>query len=316
MAALAKILVPVLLGPTASGKSAIAQSVCERLGCDLLSCDSRQIYRHMDIGTAKPSPEDRARVRHWMVDVVDPGERYSAFAFARDACALIRERAAQGKRVMVCGGTGLYFQALCAGLGPQAPEDPALREKYKALAAAQGRQAVYNELLAVDPVTAAASHASNLQRNIRALEVYHATGTPLSELKKRAAGPEDIAFDVMVLSHDRETLYRRIDSRVDTMIEDGLLNEFHSLLRQGYDQRSPGLLCVGYREFFAFDRGEATLEQAVDKIKQDTRNYAKRQITWFRHQVLGREVVAAPCASETVMSQVKEFCGRLSGRFL
>jgi tRNA dimethylallyltransferase len=309
LGALAKIPVPVLLGPTASGKSAIAQAVCERLGCDLLSCDSRQIYRRMDIGTAKPSPGDMARVRHWMVDIVDPGEKYSAFAFARDAGARIRERAAQGKRVMVCGGTGLYFQALCAGLGPQAPEDPALREKYKALAAAQGRQAVFDELLAADPLTAAASHASNLQRNIRALEVFHSTGRPLSELKKRAAGPEDIVFDVVVLSQDRETLYRRIDGRVDAMMNNGLLDEFHSLLRQGYDQRSPGLLCVGYREFFAFDKGEATLEQVVDKIKQDTRNYAKRQITWFRHQVRGREVAADPCACETVISQVKEFCG-------
>lgn len=310
MAAPGKIRVPVLLGPTASGKSSIALSVCGRLGFEMLSCDSRQIYRGMDIGTAKPPAADRARVRHWMIDIIDPDVRYSAHEFGREAARIIRERAAQGKRVLVCGGSGLYFQALSRGLGPQVAEDPEVREKYRAMAQEQGRQAVFDELAAVDPVSAAASHAGNLQRNIRALEVFHATGKPLSRLKNLAVPPGDLEFDVVLLSLDRETLYRRIDARVDDMMKRGLLDEFHSLVRRGYNERSPGMLCVGYREFFAFEKREATLDKTVEKIRQDTRNYAKRQITWFRHQARGRPVVADGPAADEVTRMVVEFLSR------
>ncbi len=301
--------VPALLGPTAVGKSALALTVCEQLGFELLSCDSRQVYRGMDIGTAKPSPHDRARVKHWMIDVVDPGARFSAFAYARAALALIRERAALGKRVLLCGGTGLYFQALSRGVGPQVAQDKALRETYAAMARVHGRQKVFDELARVDPVTASASHASNLQRNVRALEVYHATGRPMSQLKKFAVPPAGISFDPIVLSLDREALYERINVRVDKMMKSGLLEEFQSLRRRGYGEHSPGLLCVGYREFFAFERNDASLQNAVDAIKQDTRNYAKRQITWFRHQVKGMEAVCNARTCETVSARVKEFCG-------
>jgi tRNA dimethylallyltransferase len=304
-----KIRVPVLLGPTAVGKSALALTVCEQLGFEVVSCDSRQVYRGMDIGTAKPSPHDRTRVKHWMIDVVDPNVRYSAFAYANAALALIRERAALGKRVMLCGGTGLYFQALSRGVGPQVAQDRALRETYAAMAHAHGRQKVFDELARLDPVTASESHASNLQRNIRALEVYHATGKPMSELKKLAVPPADISFDAIVFSIDREALYERINGRVDRMMENGLLEEFRSLLRKGYGEHSPGLLCVGYREFFAFERNDTSLRNAVDTIKQDTRNYAKRQITWFRHQVKGLEAVLDDGTCKTVTARVREFCG-------
>lgn len=307
MAAPDKIKVPVLLGPTASGKSSIALAVCERLGLEMLSCDSRQIYRCMDIGTAKPPAADMARVRHWMIDIIDPDVRYSAHEFGREAGRIIRERAELGKCVLVCGGSGLYFQALSRGLGPQVAEDPRVRAKYRAMAQTQGRQAVFDELAAVDPATAAASHAGNLQRNIRALEVFHATGRPLSRLKKLAVPPCDLAFDVMLLSLGREALYRRIDARVEDMMKRGLLDEFHSLVRRGYNERSPGMLCVGYREFFAFEKREATLDETVEKIQQDTRNYAKRQITWFRHQEKEREIAAGERACDEVAGIVGRF---------
>jgi tRNA dimethylallyltransferase len=277
-----KTRVPVLLGPTASGKSDVALYACGRLGCEIVSCDSRQIYRKMDIGTAKPTREESGRVRHWMIDIIDPDRKYSAFNYAQDAAAVIRERAEAGRPVLVCGGSGLYFQCLSQGIGPQVAEDKELREHYHAIAEKQGADRVYAELAAVDPVTASQSHASNLKRNIRALEVYHSTGVPFSELKKRTSPPDDFVFDIMVLSRPREELYSRIDARVDDMMKKGLWEEFQSLCGQGYDRRSPGLFCVGYRELFDVEEKKATLAEAVEKIKQNTRNYAKRQITWFR----------------------------------
>ena len=301
-----KIRVPVLLGPTASGKSDAALYAFGRLGCEIVSCDSRQIYRKMDIGTAKPSPEESGRVRHWMIDIIEPDQKYSAFNYAQNAAAIIRERTALGKRVLVCGGSGLYFQCLSRGIGPEVAEDKELREHYRAMAEKQGADRVYAELAAVDPVAALQSHASNLKRNIRALEVYHSTGIPFSELKKRMSPPPDFVFEIMILSMPRQELYSRINARVDDMMRKGLWEEFQSLRSQGYDRRSPGLFCVGYRELFDVEEKKVTIAQAVDKIKQNTRNYAKRQITWFRHQVKGREVEAGENAKDKVMKMMEE----------
>ena len=307
MSAKEKTRVPVLLGPTASGKSDAALHACGRLGCEIVSCDSRQIYRKMDIGTAKPTQEESGRVRHWMIDIIGPDKKYSAFNYAQDAAAIIRERAAAGGRVLVCGGSGLYFQCLSQGIGPQVAEDKELREHYRALAEKQGPDRVYAELAAVDPVAASQSHASNLKRNIRALEVFHSTGIPFSELKKRMSPPDDFVFDIMVLSMPREELYSRINARVDDMIKKGLWDEFLSLRSQDYDRSSPGLFCVGYRELFDVEEKKATLAGAVEKIKQNTRNYAKRQITWFKHQVKGRELEAGENANDKVMKIMEEF---------
>jgi tRNA dimethylallyltransferase len=302
-----KIRVPVLLGPTASGKSDAALHACVLLGYEIVSCDSRQIYKKMDIGTAKPSQEESGRVRHWMIDIIEPDQKYSAFNYAQDAAAIIRERSAAGRRVLICGGSGLYFQCLSQGIGPQVAEDKVLREHYRAMAEKQGADRVFDELAAVDPAAASQSHASNLKRNIRALEVYHSTGVPFSELKKRTSPPDDFVFDLMVLSRPREELYSRINARVDDMMKKGLWEEYQSLRSQGYDRRSPGLFCVGYRELFDVEEKKATLAEAVETIKQNTRNYAKRQITWFRHQVKGREVEAGESTNDKVIKMMEEF---------
>ena len=307
MSANEKIRIPVLLGPTASGKSDAALYACGRIDCEMVSCDSCQIYRKMDIGTAKPSQEESGRVRHWMIDIIEPDQKYSAFNYAQDAAAVIRERAADGRRVLVCGGSGLYFQCLSQGIGPQVAEDKELREHYRTIAEKQGADRVYDELAAVDPVAASHSHVSNLKRNIRALEVFHSTGIPFSELKKRTSPPDNFVFDIMVLSRPREELYSRINARVDDMMKKGLWEEFQSLRSQGYDRRSPGLFCVGYRELFDVEEKNATLGQAVEKIKQNTRNYAKRQITWFKHQVNGREAEAGESAKEVITKAIEEF---------
>jgi tRNA dimethylallyltransferase len=242
-----------------------------------------------------------------MIDIVDPSERFSAFEFARQAENIIRDLAARGKGVLLCGGTGLYFQALCKGLAPTISEDPELRRTYQEMADKHGLFAVYGELEKVDPVSAASSHPSNLVRNIRALEVFAATGKPLSELKALAAGPGDMVFDVMTLIPDRQILYPRINARVDAMMSRGLLDEFKGLLQRGYNRTSPGLTSVGYREFFAFENGLSSLDQTIAAVKQNSRHYAKRQITWFRRQVEGYSIAPAPNAADEITRKVESF---------
>lgn len=300
-----KIKIPVLLGPTAAGKSEIALSIAQELGLSILSCDSRQVYRFMDIGTAKPSAEDRANVRHWMIDIVDPDEHYSSFRFANESAAIIRDRAGQGETVLVCGGSGLYFKSLSRGIGPQVEEDGELRRRFRDMARVEGPRAVFAELEKVDPLTASRSHAANVKRNIRALEVFFKTGIPFSTLITQARPPEDFDFFVIVLSRPREELYKRINDRVDAMVAAGLPDEFSRLRARGFGASSPGMLCVGYRELFAVEEKSMGLGQAVELIKKNSRNYAKRQITWFRHQVAGVTVTFDPHSRTRVQDLVK-----------
>jgi tRNA dimethylallyltransferase len=284
------VTVPVLLGPTAVGKTGCAVRIAKDLGLEIVSCDSRQVYKRMDIGTAKPSPGELAAVKHWMVGIVEPSERYSAFRYATDASRIIRERARDGTSVMLCGGSGLYFQALSGGIGPQVAADPDIRRKYTDMAAHDGKEAVWERLKAVDPAAALLSHAGNLVRNIRALEVFETMGVPLSELKKKAVPPPDLRFRTVVLTLPRPVLYERINKRVDKMVQHGLWDEFRTLRSLGYDRASPGLSCLGYKELFDVEEKKTDLQIAIERIKQNTRHYAKRQLTWLRHQVDGVEI--------------------------
>jgi tRNA dimethylallyltransferase len=277
-----RIKVPVLLGPTASGKSAIALRMAKSAGWEILSCDSRQVYRGMNIGTAKPTKEERARVRHWLVDILDPGEQYSAAAFAQDALDIIRGRANEGVVTLVCGGTGLYFESLRRGLGPQVASDKGIRDSLTKRAADEGGAALYRELCENDPEGASTIHANNVQRVVRALSVYYQTGKKMSALKRLAVPPDDIDFTVVVLMPDRTTLYERINARVEEMVDRGLWEEFRTLRGMGFDERTPGLRSVGYQEFFAVERGTMSMNETVEIIKRNSRRYAKRQITWFR----------------------------------
>ena len=276
------IHVPVILGPTGAGKTAVALRIAEASGLDIISCDSRQVYRFMDIGTAKPLAQELQRARHWLVDILDPSERYSAYDFAQDAGAIIRDLADKGRGGLVCGGTGLYFDCLRNGLGPQVASDPAERDRYMERAAQEGSGPLYRELCDVDPESASRIHENDVQRIIRALLVFSVTGRPLSVLKKQTMPPDDLEFGVAVLLPDRERLYEAINSRVDDMVLRGLWDEFAALRARGYDASSPGLQGVGYQELFLAERGSCTFAGAVEKIKQNTRRYAKRQITWFR----------------------------------
>jgi tRNA dimethylallyltransferase len=284
----AAIPVAVLLGATATGKSALALDTARQAGWDIISCDSRQIYRGMDIGTAKPSPEDREQVRHWLVDILDPSQEYSASRFAAEAAAIIRERAAEGGRVIVCGGTGLYFRALSEGLSDLEASDPQARQQLMAEAAEEGGgEKLYRELTLVDPETARRLHTNDIQRIVRALAVYRQTGNPMSLRTNQRNPPVDLHFIVAKLDLPRDLLYDRINRRVDRMMEAGLLREFEQLVGMGYGAGDPGMQSVGYRELFDVLSGICTRDAAAELIKRNTRRYAKRQTTWFSHQVEG-----------------------------
>ena len=278
-----------VVGPTASGKSALALLLAERFGGEIVSCDSMQIYRGMDIGTAKPTPEERRRVPHHMIDILDPDEPYSAADYGDEAARVATEILSRGKLPVFCGGTGLYLTAALTGRhGDAPPSDPALRtELTERGKTEEGRAKLYGELASVDPVSAAATHPNNLRRVVRALEIYRLTGKTKSvfDEESRNCPPR---FDCLTLGLDfpeRGALYRRIDRRVDEMTAAGLYNEAKTLWEKGY--LAPGTTAgqaIGYRQFLPCFTGDLTPEEAAEEIKLATRRYAKRQLTWFRAQ--------------------------------
>ena len=278
-----------VVGPTASGKSALALLLAERFGGEIVSCDSMQIYRGMDIGTAKPTPEERRRVPHHMIDILDPDEPYSAADYGDAAARVATEILSRGKLPVFCGGTGLYLTAALTGRhGDAPPSDPALRtELTERGKTEEGRAKLYGELASVDPVSAAATHPNNLRRVVRALEIYRLTGKTKSvfDEESRNCPPR---FDCLTLGLDfpeRGALYRRIDRRVDEMTAAGLYNEAKTLWEKGY--LAPGTTAgqaIGYRQFLPCFTGDLTPEEAAEEIKLATRRYAKRQLTWFRAQ--------------------------------
>lgn len=278
-----------VVGPTASGKSALALLLAERFGGEIVSCDSMQIYRGMDIGTAKPTPEERRRVPHHMIDILDPDEPYSAADYGDAAARVATEILSRGKLPVFCGGTGLYLTAALTGRhGDAPPSDPALRaELTERGKTEEGRAKLYGELAAVDPVSAAATHPNNLRRVVRALEIYRLTGKTKSvfDEESRNCPPR---FDCLTLGLDfpeRGALYRRIDRRVDEMTAAGLFDEAKTLWEKGY--LAPGTTAgqaIGYRQFLPCFTGDLTPEEAAEDIKLATRRYAKRQLTWFRAQ--------------------------------
>jgi tRNA dimethylallyltransferase len=239
------------------------------------------VYRGMNVGTAKPGTTDLSRVRHHLIDVLDPGAAWSAFDYARDAQQTIRDLAARDRTGLICGGTGLYFESLRSGIAPQTASDPGLRDRLQRRARCEGNQALHAELREKDPASAKKIHANDVQRLIRALSVFYLTGRPKSELHRTTHPPRDMTFCVAVVVPPRAILYERINRRVDEMAARGMYDEFLWLLKSGFDAASPGLQCIGYRELFAVRRNECSLNEALDRIKKNSRNYAKRQCSWF-----------------------------------
>ena len=279
-----KIKLVIIQGPTASGKSELAVRLAERFSGEIINADSMQVYRGMDIGTAKPSPEMQNRIPHHLLDVVDPDQPFSAADFRREAERAILDIHSRGKKVFVVGGTGLYIKALTKGLVDSPGGDEKLRAELNVAARASGNQELYDRLVRVDPVTAGRLHPNDLVRIIRALEVYEMTGRPASEIRERHGFGDSENFSCLKLGIDAERteLYRKIDERVDWMMLHGLTEEVRGLLAAGYSPRLKSMRSLGYRHICSYFGGEFSLEEAKELIKRDTRRYAKRQMTWFR----------------------------------
>ncbi len=274
----------VIAGPTAVGKTELGIALAERIGGEIISADSRQIYVDMDIGTAKPSTEQRAHVRHHFIDELRINEPFSAGRFGVEAGARMREILDRGRVPLIVGGSSLYLHSLKHGLAdvPDVPTE--VREAVQSELEARGRDALYRELRDVDPESAARLDPTKTQRLIRALEVYRSTGRPLSSYHGEQAAPS-YAFRTFVLNRDRSELYRQINRRVDTMLSNGLLDEVRTLLDRGYDPSLNPLRTIGYKEPIRHLHGEFPYDEMVRLVKRNSRRYAKRQLTWFRRDV-------------------------------
>ena len=285
MDALFKHPVAAVVGPTATGKTALGVALAERFGGEIISADSMQIYKGLDVGTAKVTPEETHGIPHHGVDILAPDQLFSVADFTAMAARLEQEISARGHLPILVGGTGLYVQSFLYGVRFAAEKTPAgLREQLAAELAEKGGAAMYAQLQSVDPEAAAAIHPNNQVRVLRALEHYRATGRRLSEQKADSLPPER-PYRSLVLGldfPDRAQLYRRIDLRVDRMMEAGLLQEAELVWRSRQQYRTAAQ-AIGYKEFFPYFEGEAELDACTAKLKQASRNYAKRQLTWFRH---------------------------------
>ena len=278
-----------LTGPTASGKTAISIELARRFGCEIICCDSMQIYRYMDIGTAKATPEERAAVPHYMLDFLSPDEKYSAQRYREQALLVAEDITSRGKIPLFVGGTGLYIDTVIRPSASATPESsPELRARLMEQASTElGREMLYERLTKVDPESAALTHKNNVKRVVRALEIFETTGRPKSLLDKKCAGlAEDISVGMITIDfHDRANLYERVDLRVDQMMDEGLVEEARALSERGYlSGDGTALQAIGYKELLPYLRGEEELSSAAERIKLKTRQYAKRQLTWFRHE--------------------------------
>ena len=279
----AKPKIIVISGPTGIGKTAVAIAVAEAYGGEIIGADSMQIYRYMDIGTAKPTAEEQARVTHHMIDVADPDENFDAARYTRMARACVHKLTQNEILSIITGGTGLYIKALLYGLSSEAIADHGVRNRLKLEATVKGSQILHKRLARCDPPAAKRIHPNDTFRIIRALEVYEITGEPMSNIQA-AHQFDDHLYDAMKigLSVDRETLYTQIDRRVEDMIAAGLVDEVKGLLDRGYHSEIKAMQSIGYRHITSFLEGTLSRDEAIRTMQRDTRRYAKRQITWFK----------------------------------
>jgi tRNA dimethylallyltransferase len=270
-----------IVGPTAVGKSELALRLAQYFPIEIISADSRQVYRYMDIGTNKPSLAEKASVPHHVIDVVNPDEDFSLAMYHQLATEALKAIQQKGKLPLLVGGSGLYVRSLVEGWKiPQVPPDQKLRRQLESRAEQEDSQSLYWELQAIDPMAAEKINPSNIRRLIRALEIYYATGQPPSQSQRK----EMPSFSVLIigLTQERSELYRRIDWRVDKMIQKGLVEEVEQLLKKGYSPSLPSMSGIGYKQIGQFLRGEMTLPEAIDKIKYETHRLARHQYAWFR----------------------------------
>ncbi|MCX7804695.1 MAG: tRNA (adenosine(37)-N6)-dimethylallyltransferase MiaA [Planctomycetota bacterium] len=273
----------VVLGPTGCGKSTVAHLVALRTGAEIVSADSIKVYRRMDIGTAKPSPEERAEVRYHLLDMLEPWEKHDVKAFVSAALAATAGISARGKAVLIEGGTALYLKALMEGIFEGPGERPELRRKLEERARVEGSASLHAELAAVDPAAAARILPGDTRRIVRALEVYAATGRPISSLQGQFGRPrEGWRFRMVGLARRRDDLYARIDRRVEAMLAAGWVEECRALAAIGRPLSVSAAQALGYAHIFAALEGNMTIERAAELIKRDTRHFARKQLTWYR----------------------------------
>ena len=275
----------VLIGPTAIGKTALSIKLAQRFHCEIISVDSMQVYRYMDIGTAKASAAERHLVPHHLIDIVDPDEDYDAARFTKDAARLIQEITARGKLPLLTGGTGLYLKALFDGIFPEAPSDKEVRNTLKERLDREGAQSLHEELTLCDRISADKIHPNDTQRLLRALEVYHTTVVPWStHLAKQNSTPETkLPVDALQigLTCDRKKLYQRINMRCEMMLDEGLEAEVIGLIKKGFSPELKSMGSIGYRHMVGYINNEYSREEMLRLLARDTRRYAKRQYTWF-----------------------------------
>ncbi|NOY58653.1 MAG: tRNA (adenosine(37)-N6)-dimethylallyltransferase MiaA [Calditrichaeota bacterium] len=272
----------LIVGPTAVGKTEISLRLARSLGGEIVSADSRQVYRYMDIGTAKPAKHELEQIPHHFIDVRNPDEYYSAGEYGREARACIKNLLGENKVPIVVGGSGFYIRALVDGLFAPRISDSQVKEKWRLRIRKEGAESAFAYLQKIDPQSAARLHPNDTQRVIRALEVYEISGTPISAFQESDKTPADFSAVFVGLTRKREILYERINSRVDKMIEKGLIDEVISLKKKGWGPKLNALRTVGYKEVFDFLDGAISKDEMIRLIKQSSRRYAKRQLTWFR----------------------------------
>lgn len=276
----------ILVGPTAIGKTSLSIELAKRLNGEIISADSMQIYKYMDIGTAKITNEEKEDIAHFLIDEVNPDEEFSVSDFQSMAKNYIKEISERDKLPMVVGGTGLYINSLIYDLDfTSSVSNWVLRTKYEKEAREYGNEYLYKKLKEIDPSSASRIHMNNTKRVIRALEVYNETGKPMSDFYKDFRKPnEEFNITMIGLTMDREKLYERINKRIDIMMNEGLVLEVKKLLEKGYNENLTSMQGIGYKEIVKYLKGEYSLEEATDLIKKGSRRYAKRQLTWFRRE--------------------------------
>ncbi|HHU92582.1 MAG TPA: tRNA (adenosine(37)-N6)-dimethylallyltransferase MiaA [Halanaerobiaceae bacterium] len=281
---MAKYPLLIITGPTAVGKTELSLKIAEKVRGEIISADSMQIYRFMDIGTAKASAEDRARIKHHMIDIINPDEKYSVAQYQKEVDRLIREISAKGSLPILVGGTGLYIRAVVQGfLFPEMEVNYQLRAELNEIARKHGSAYLHQKLAEIDPDQARKIHPNDLRRIIRGIEIYKETGHNMTYyLEKQKNAPPRYNTLKIGLIRDREELYSRINARVDQMIEEGLVEEINNIIKDGYKMSATALQGLGYKEIIGYLKNEYSLEEAKEILKRNTRHYAKKQITWFK----------------------------------
>ena len=296
----------IIAGPTASGKSSLAIEVAKKLNSQIVSSDSMQIYKHMDIGTAKITESEMQNIKHHMIDIVNPDEEYSVSDYANQAKAIIDNLHKENIIPIVCGGTGLYIDSLLYPLSLGAKDD-SIRQKLQKEYEEFGAEYMHDKLKAIDPKEAQKVHANNVKRVLRALEIYELTGKTKSEQEDRN---KDLCYDTLLicLNPEREDLYQRINKRVDEMFEKGLVREVEDLVNDGYKFDLQSMQAIGYKEFQDYISGYKTLDEVKEEIKKGTRHYAKRQLTWFKRYDFCK--FFDPSDKENILKTINEFVGK------